>query len=127
MSGPSFFSGTINIAKNEDWRVPLAYLVDYTVSGEPENIQALDLTGSTFKMQIRKTEADNTAVVTIDSTDGITITNAAGGEFLLTMTRAKLKRLHPGDYFADLVRTDANGFVERLWEGKAIVVEGSSR
>jgi hypothetical protein len=128
MPGPAFFSGTMNIAKNEDWSVPLEYLVDYTpVSGDPENIQPLDITDSTFKLQIRKTEADNTAVVTVETGDGIEITNAAGGEFTVTITRAKLKRLHAGDYFGDLVRTDPNGFAERMWEGKVIVVEGVSR
>lgn len=127
MPGPAPYSGTINIAKNEDWRVPLEYLIDYTVSGEAENIQPLDITGSTFKMQIRKTEMDNTAVVTISSGDGIEIIDAAGGLFELTILRVKLLRLHPGEYFADLVRTDVDGFAERLWEGKAVVVEGSSR
>lgn len=127
MSGPSWFSGTMNLAKNEDWKVALTYTIDYTVSGDPVNIQPLDLTGSQFLLQIRKTEEDASAIVSISNGDGIVITNAAAGEFELTITTTRAQRLHPGDYVADLLRTDSNGFVERVWEGACIVVEGTSR
>src|SRR5262245_47982634 len=127
MSGPSWFSGTMNLAKNEDWKVALTYLIDYTVSGDPENIQPLDLTDSIFLLQIRKKEEDASAIVSISNGDGIVITNAAAGEFELTITTTRAQRLHPGDYTADLLRTDPNGFVERVWEGECIVVEGTSR
>jgi len=129
MAGPAWFSGVMNLAKNEDWKVALSYQIDYTVSGDPENIQALDITGSTFLMQIRKVEEDATAVVSVstDPGDGIVITDAFGGEFEITISIARAQRLQPGEYVADLVRTDANGFSERVWEGTCIVVEGTSR
>jgi hypothetical protein len=128
MSGPAWFSGTLNLAKNEDWKVALTYMIDYTVSGDPENIQPLDLEGSQFLLQIRKTEEDASAIVSISTDDGgIVITNAAAGEFELTITTTRSQRLHPGDYVADLLRTDQNGFVERVLEVACIVVEGTSR
>jgi hypothetical protein len=36
-------------------------------------------------------------------------------------------RLAPGQYVTDLVRYMASGYQERLWEGTAIVVEGTTR
>jgi hypothetical protein len=128
MPGPAWFSGTMNLAKNEDWKVALTYQVDYSVSGDPPNVQALDITGSSFLMQIRKVEDDPTALVSVSTGDGgIVITNGFGGQFEITISIAKAARLEPGNYVADLVRTDPNGFTERVWEGECIVVEGTSR
>lgn len=127
MGGPAFFSGTMYVAKNEDWKMAFVYSIDYTVSGEPENIQPQDITGYTFKFQIRKIEADNTAVVTASLGDGIEIINAAGGEFQLTLVRDKLRRLHAGDYSADLLIVDPSGYADRFFEAKCTVVEGTTR
>lgn len=126
-NGPAWYSGTINIAKNEDWKVQLQYNVDYTVSGDPPNIQSLDLTGSVLSLQIRKTADDKSALVTITNGDGVTLSDPIIGMFELRISRAKLKRLHAGEYVADLVRTDLNGDIERMWEGVCVVVEGVTR
>lgn len=128
MGGPSYFTGQMSVAKNEDWRVKYKYQVDYTVSGEPTNIQDFDLTGYSIRLQIRKTEADNTAVVTVSTDDGtIIITDPAGGEFQIIIPRDRLRRLHAGDYVSDLVTIDTDGYIDRLWEGKCTVVEGTTR
>lgn len=126
-NGPAWYSGTINLAKNEDWRVQLQYNVDYTVSGDPENIQSLDLTGSTISLQIRKKAEDKSAIVTITNGDGVTLSEPVIGMFELMISRAKSARLHAGEYVADLIREDANGYVERMWEGAVEVVEGVTR
>jgi hypothetical protein len=128
MGGPSYFTGQMNVAKNEDWRVHYKYRVDWTVSGGTTNIQDFDLTGYSLRMQIRKIEADNTAVVTVSTDDStIVITNPAGGEFDIIIPRERLRRLHAGDYVADLVTIDPTGYIDRLWEGKCVVVEGTTR
>jgi hypothetical protein len=127
MGGPAFFSGTMQVAKNEDWAMAFIYNIDYTVSGSPENIVPKDITGHTFKLQIRKIEADNTAVVTATLGDGIEITNAAGGEFQVTLKREKLYRLHAGNYSADLLITDPQGYADRFFEVACTVVEGTTR
>jgi hypothetical protein len=132
MPGPAWFSGTMNIAKNEDWKVALIYQIDYTdysVAGATPNIQPLDLTGSSFLMQIRKVEEDQTALVSVstDPDGGIVITNAYGGQFEITISIAKATRLEPGEYVADLLRTDANGFAERVFDLACTVVDGTSR
>jgi hypothetical protein len=130
MSGPAVISATANIAKNEDWRVALTLQIDYSVSGESPNIQARDLTGLSFRMQIRKTEPDNTALVSIDSSvgGGIEVIAPMAGQLNLTITRAKLARLHHSqDYVFDLIAIEESGLIERLIEGSVVVSEGVTR
>lgn len=125
MAGPAYYSAQVNIAKNEDWIVAFVYQTDDGAG----TITPIDLTGSLLMMEIRKREADHEAVVSVDSDDnGITITNATGGAFTILIDRARLARLAAGDYFTDLVRQiPANEIVERIFEGTATVVEGTSR
>jgi hypothetical protein len=123
MAGPAYYSGVMNIAKNEDWIVPFLYSSD---NGNG-TFTPIDLTGSKIKLEIRKREQDHEATVSVYSPDGgITITNAPGGAFTVLITREKLQRLAPGDYFTDLVRENG-GYQERLWEGTATVVQGTTR
>ena len=124
MAGPAYFTGTMNIAKNEDWLMPFLYgTQDTSGTFTPTN-----LTGSTIRLQIRKTEEDHEATVAVNSPDnGITITNAAGGAFTVLLDRPRLVRLAPGDYVFDMVRLLASGLQERICEGTATVVEGTAR
>jgi hypothetical protein len=125
MAGPSYYSGVINISKNEDWVVPFAY---GTVDSTGANFTPIDLTGSTLKLEIRIQEIDHEALVSVYSPDGgIAITNATQGQFQILMDREHLIHLAAGQYFTDLVRLMPNGYQERLWEGTANVVEGTTR
>ena len=125
MAGPSYYSGVINISKNEDWVVPFAY---GTVDSTGANFTPIDLTGSTLKLEIRTQEIDHEALVSVYSPDGgIAITNATQGQFQILMDREQLIHLAAGQYFTDLVRLMPNGYQERLWEGTAFVVEGTTR
>jgi hypothetical protein len=127
MAGPTYYEATINIAKNDDWIVPFQYGY-YDTDGV--SIQPIDLTGSLIKMEIRIQETDHEALVSVFSPDnGITFDagDPSAGRFTITIDRAHLIRLAPGAYFADLVRLMANGFQERLFEGKVAVVEGTTR
>ena len=89
----------------------------------------LDLTGSTLKLEIRQQESDREALVWVDSSDvgGIFISNAAQGQFTITMTRAALAHLSAGNFVTDLVRVQPSGMIERMFEGTANVVEGTTR
>ncbi|MCP3475161.1 hypothetical protein NLM33_33085 [Bradyrhizobium sp. CCGUVB1N3] len=125
MAGPSYYSGVMNIAKNEDWIVPFVY---GTVDPTGANFTPIDLTGSTLKLEIRTQEIDHEALVSVFSPDGgIFITNAAQGQFQILINRLHLTHLAAGQYFTDLVRLMPNGYQERIWEGTAYVVEGTSR
>jgi hypothetical protein len=43
------------------------------------------------------------------------------------IVRNLLSNLEAGQYFADMVRLMPNGYQERMWEGVAVVVEGTTR
>jgi hypothetical protein len=115
----------MNIAKNEDWAVGFTY--GWT-DPDTEEFTPINLTGSVLRWQIRRREEDHEVLVFVNSPDnGITITNAAAGEFTVVIPRDKLVRLSPGDYASDLVREMPSGLIERLWEGTVDVVEGTTR
>jgi hypothetical protein len=125
MAGPAYYSGQINIAKNEDWIVPFVY---QTVDTTGTIFTPIDLTGSLLKLEIRVLETDHEAIVSVFSpSNGIIFTNATLGQFTILIDRLLLVRLAAGDYFTDLVRLMPNGLQERMWEGTATVVEGTTR
>ena len=126
MTGPAFFSGGMNIAKNYDW-VQGFILIDTTAA-------PVDLTGSLLRLMIRKHEIDHEALISLRSDDpnpedgGITITDAPGGAFTIIIVRAQLARLYAGNYVADLVRLRPDGHQERLWDATPVeVVAGVTR
>jgi hypothetical protein len=125
MAGPAYYTGTMNIAMNEDWIVPFLYA---TLNSDGVTTTPIDLTGSTLKMEVRKSESDRNVVVSMFSpNNGIQITDAPGGAFTVLMDRNRLSQLSPGSYVSDIVRLMPNGWQERLWEGTATVVEGTTR
>jgi hypothetical protein len=124
MPGPAYASGVISIAKNEDWIVPFLY----GSTDSSGNFTPIDLTGSTIKLAIRHAEADHEALVMVSSpSTGITITDAPEGAFTIEITRSAMVALDPGDYVSDLIRVTPTGNQERLWEGTATVVQGTTR
>jgi hypothetical protein len=125
MSGPAYYAATINIAKNEDWIVPFVYGMTDPDTGV---FTPIDLTGSEIKLEIRKNETDHTAIVSVNSPDnGVMFTDIVHGAFQVVIERDALIRLSAGTYVADLVRLAPNGWQERLFEGNAVVVEGTTR
>jgi hypothetical protein len=126
MAGPAYYSAQVNIAKNEDWVVPFVY----STKDDTGVLTPVDLTGSTLKLEIRVREIDHEAIVAVFSSpsDGIQITDAAGGAFTIAISRDRLVRLSGGrEYVTDLVRLMPSGYQERLWEGPVTVVEGTTR
>lgn len=73
---------------------------------------AVNLTGSTIKWAIRET-VDATVALTKTTASGISITNAAGGEFQVTITDADTADLainnKPTKYFMEAVIMDSSG------------------
>lgn len=127
MAGPAYYDAIVNIALNEDWIVPFIY---GTLGVDGETVIPFDLTGSEFKLEIRVREADQEAIVKVFSpNDGVFFNNndPTTGGFTIVLPRSKLWRLFPGDFFIDFVRLMPSGYQERLWEGIATVVEGTTR
>jgi hypothetical protein len=124
MAGPAYYSGTMNISKNEDWIVPFLF---GSLNEADQSIQPINLTGSKLLMEIRKREADHEALVSVYSPDGGIQINNPAGAFQIIIRRDQLVNVAPGEYFADLVREMPTGWQERIWEGIAVVVTGTSR
>jgi hypothetical protein len=127
MSGPAYYTGTMNIAMNDDWIVPFLY---ESLGSDGVTLTPIDLTGSTLMMEVRTSESDHNVAVSVSSSppsSGIQITNATGGMFTITLDRNRLSQLSPGNYVSDLVRLMPSGWQERLWEGTVTVVEGTTR
>jgi hypothetical protein len=125
VSGPAYYTGTMNIATNDDWVVPFIYA---TQNADGSAGPPIDLTGSTLMMEIRHQVQDHEVVVTLTSPDnGIIITNAVAGAFTIVIPRDTLEQLEPGSYVSDLVRLMPNGFQERLLDCAVTVAEGVTR
>ena len=129
MAGPAYSTGTILISKNEDWQVSIQYL---NTAVNPAGVP-IDITGSQFRLQIRTTEDQHTALVEAATPDGIVIDDAPNGIFTILIWNEE-SDLTPnsfvlpiGDLVADLVRTLPDGRIERLWEGTVTVNEGTTR
>lgn len=128
MAGPAYYTALIQIAQNEDWVVPFVY---GSANPDGSDFVPIDLTGSTLMMEIRAEESDNEAIVSVSSADGtIEITNPTQGQFTIIVDRAHSWRLPPGNnvsYVVDLIRLMPNGYQERIFEGTATCVEGTTR
>lgn len=77
---------------------------------------AVNLTGYSAAMQIRRSHEDATSVYTLVSGDGITLGGAAGTITLL-IAYADTELLEAGQYLYDLEITSSGGVKDRLLQG----------
>lgn len=81
----------------------------------------LDLTGATFKAEVRKAAgAPGAPIATID----VTILDAPNGQIKFYVAQSALGSVKPGSYIYDLVYTPAGGDPDRLWQAGFNVVAG---
>lgn len=91
-------------------------------SGAPVN-----LTGYTAAMQIRRTPADSTALVSLSSpSNGITIV-PLDGRVEIEIAATTTATLVPGRYVYDLLLTNPSSKKKRLVEGIVVVDAGVTR
>src|SRR5579872_532949 len=84
---------------------------DGTPTGTP-----VDITGWGLLMVIHKTLGDNTPLKSYTIGSGITVTNAAGGTFTITIPVADVQAIGAGDWQYYIQRTDP-GFETDLTKG----------
>lgn len=80
------------------------------------NTTAVDITGYTARMQVRKTHRSSTADVSLTHASGLTLGGAAG-TIDITITAATTAALTAGQYVYDLELVSASGVVTRVLEG----------
>ena len=80
----------------------------------------VNLTGYSAALQLRSLPNDPTAVLTLTSSSGITIT-ALTGQIDIHATAVQTGAIDEGTYYYDLEITSAGGIVTRIAQGQAIV------
>ena len=79
-----------------------------------------NLTGYTAALQLRSLPTDPTAVLSLTSASGITIT-AVSGKVAVHATAAQTAGIDEGVYFYDCEITSSGGIVTRLVQGQVVV------
>ena len=88
-----------------------SYTLTWTLSSAPVN-----LAGYSARLQARESVNSSSPVLSLTSSDGITLGGAAG-TITLSRSAAQTAALPPGRYVYDLELEAANGVVTRLVEG----------
>jgi hypothetical protein len=102
----------VEIDQGADWFFNVTY---EQPAGTPVNI-----TGYTAALQLRSLPETPTAVLSLATGSGITITGAAG-LVAVHATAAQTGAIVSGDYYYDLEITSQSGVVTRLVQGQALV------
>ena len=83
---------------------------------------ALNLTGSSFLAQVRKSHASDTVKATFTTTN-----DGNGGNLTIKLTDVQTAALESGRYVYDVMQTASDGIKTRLIEGQLIVTPSVSR
>jgi hypothetical protein len=102
----------VEIDQGADWFLNVTY---EQPAGTPVNI-----TGYTSALQLRSLPTDATAVLSLATGSGITITGSTG-LVAVHATAAQTRAIDEGVYYYDLEITSQSGIVTRLVQGQAYV------
>jgi hypothetical protein len=102
----------VEIDQGADWFFNVTY---EQPAGTPVNI-----TSYTAALQLRSLPESTTAVLSLTTGSGITITGASG-LVAVHATALQTGAIVAGDYYYDLEITSQNGIVTRLVQGQALV------
>ena len=102
----------VEIDQGADWFLNVTY---EQPAGTPVNI-----TNYTSALQLRSLPTDATAVLSLATGSGITITGATG-LVAVHATAAQTRAIDEGVYYYDLEITSQSGIVTRLVQGQAYV------
>jgi hypothetical protein len=102
----------VEIDQGADWFFNVTY---ENPAGTPVN-----LTSYTAALQLRSLPESTTAVLSLATGSGITITGATG-LVAVRATAAQTGAIIAGDYYYDLEITSPSGVVTRLVQGQALV------
>lgn len=104
----AYYRVNFELANNEDLRQTFA-LSD--TGGTP-----LNLTGASFKMQIKSFAG--APVAEASSVNGrIAVLDAAAGQFEVNIPAAVMRTIAEGSYQHDLVLSGSDGSTKRIWDG----------
>jgi len=99
---------------------------DLNVEYDNPNGTPVNLTGYTAALQLRSLPESATAVLSLSTGSGITITGATG-LVAISATATQTRAIDEGTYYYDLEITSPAGVVTRLVQGQAVVTPEVTR
>lgn len=99
---------------------------DLNVEYDNPNATPVNLTSYTAALQIRSLPESATAVLSLSTGSGITITGATG-LVAISATATQTRAIDEGTYYYDLEITSPAGVVTRLVQGQAVVTPEVTR
>jgi hypothetical protein len=88
---------------------------------------AVNLTGYTARMQVRKSVNDSSILLSLATSTGEIVITGGTGTITLTVAASVMAALAAGSWVYDLEITSGGGIVSRLIEGKFIVTPEVTR
>lgn len=112
------------VLTNEDWRDTL----DLFVGDDPETGDPVDLTGSSFRAQLRTSEHTLNVSLECSTTNGrLVVDEPASGRVSWNVPPEILRTLEPGVYVYDMVWTNAGGVEDTFIAGTVTIKRGITR
>lgn len=88
---------------------------------------AVNLTGYTARMQVRKSVTDSTVLLSLATDDSSIVITGATGTITLTVPATTMAAVSAGSWVYDLEIVSSGGVVTRLIEGKFVVTPEVTR
>lgn len=85
------------------------------------NEAAIDITGCSFRAQIRKLTGATPIVIDLDSPNEITITDSVNGEFQIEVSYETTVDMTPGSYMWDMFIEWPDNTRDKIWQGDVTV------
>lgn len=108
-----------------NFNAPQGATFSRTLTYKADNV-AVNLTGFSARMQVRKNVTDSSTILSLVSPTNITLGGAAG-TITVTVTATAMAAVAAGTYVYDLEIESGSGIVTRLIEGKFIVTPEVTR
>lgn len=99
---------TGSITKSRTWTISVTWELDST---------PVNLTGYILRMSIKNDRSNITSLLTLSNGSEITITNASGGQFSITVSASQTSRLPSGKHVFDVLAISPGGEQYTVFEG----------
>jgi hypothetical protein len=114
----------ITVENDSDFGRGFVYLL---LNNDGTNGPAIDLTGNTMRMGVRRNAADVAEELLLTTeNNGIVITNPKAGQFSVFITQEQLIALPTGTYAHSLIRINSTNTFH-VWSGSLVINPGPSR
>lgn len=110
-------------ARNQNFQMHKGDTRTVTVAVVDDDDIAVDLTGATVKWAVANTPTSATLISKQTGGLGISVTDAVGGVFVITILPADTSSLRARTYYHEAQVTDGSGVVSTVLTGKLKLIE----